>query len=89
MEDRFEALVVVLTRLKLISSSSLYSLDVFSSAVWSLQTLNKFSLKVLCFKTILSDLSLLPCEFPLGLSSFEQILNWTEFSSRKLSLVVL
>lgn len=51
--------------------------------------LDKFSLEVLCCKSVLSDLSLLPCEFPFGLSFFEWILNWTKFSSRKLSLVVL
>ena len=62
MEDRFEALVAALTRFKLISSSSLYSLDIFSSSVSTATA-------------ILSDLSLLPCEFPLGPSSFEQILN--------------
>ena len=36
MEDRFEKLVAVLTKLKSINSSSLWSLDVFPSTVWSL-----------------------------------------------------
>ena len=33
--------------------------------------LDKFSLEVLCCKSVLPDLSLLPCEFPFGLSFFE------------------
>ena len=74
-EDRFETLVAVLTRLKSIKLSSLNSLDVFWSTVLSVSTLNKFSLEVLCIKSILSDLSSLSRELPLALSFSELVLN--------------
>ena len=74
-EDRFETLVTVLTRLKSIKLSSLNSLDVFWSTVLSVSTLNKFSLEVLCIKSILSDLSSLSRELPLALSFSELVLN--------------
>lgn len=73
--DRFETLVAVLTRLKSIKLSSLNSLDVFWSTVLSVSTLNKFSLEVLCIKSILSDLSSLSRELPLALSFSELVLN--------------
>ena len=73
--DRFETLVAVLTRLKSIKLSSLNSLDVFWSTVLSVSTLNKFSLEVLCIKSILSDLSSLSLELPLALSFSELVLN--------------
>ena len=72
--DRFETLVAVLTRLKSIKLS-LNSLDVFWSTVLSVSTLNKFSLEVLCIKSILSDLSSLSRELPLALSFSELVLN--------------
>lgn len=74
-EDRFETLVAVLIRLKSIKLSSLNSLDVFWSTVLSVSTLNKFSLEVLCIKSILSDLSSLSRELPLALSFSELVLN--------------
>lgn len=74
-EDRFETLVAALTRLKSIKLSSLNSLDVFWSTVLSVSTLNKFSLEVLCIKSILSDLSSLSRELPLALSFSELVLN--------------